>query len=42
MKYGLDIESNSDGDPVNVILKDKVLLVSGVLFAIVFGLLIYL
>ena len=42
MKYGLDIESNSDGDPVNVILKDKILLVSGALFAIVFGLLIYL
>lgn len=42
MKYSLDVEGNSDGDPVSVILKDKVLLVCGTLFAIAFGLLIYL
>ena len=42
MKYSLDVEGNSDGDPVNVILKDKLLLIFGVLFAIAFGLLIYL
>ena len=42
MKYSLDIEKDADGDPVNVILKDKILLVGGVLFIIAFGLLIYL
>lgn len=33
MKYGLDIEGNSDGDPVNVILSVKLLLIGGALFA---------
>jgi hypothetical protein len=42
MKYSLNIEGNSDGDPVSVILKDKVLLLLGAIFAILFGLLLYL
>ena len=42
MKYSLNIEGSSDGDPVSVILKDKVLLLLGAIFAILFGLLLYL
>lgn len=43
MKYSLDIEKgNSDGDPIEVILHDYILLVSGVLFLTAFMLLIYL
>lgn len=42
MKYSLDIEGNSDGDPVNVVLKDKVLILMILLYAIAFGLLLYL
>lgn len=42
MKYSLNIEGNSDGDPVSVILKDKVLILLGAIFTILFGLLLYL
>ena len=42
MKYSADIESNSYGDPVDVILQDKVLLALGVLFGLVMIALIYL
>jgi 4-hydroxybenzoate polyprenyltransferase len=42
MKYSLDIEGNSDGDPVNVVLKDKLLLLLGAVFAILFCLFLYL
>lgn len=42
MKYSLNIEGDSDGDPVNVILTDKLLLLFGALFAAAFLLLIYL
>lgn len=45
MKYSLDIEmdgeNESDGDPVNVLLKDKALLVMGVVFVIIMYMLIY-
>jgi 4-hydroxybenzoate polyprenyltransferase len=41
-KYGLDIEGNSDGDPVDVILHDRVLIVLVTLFICVLGLMIYL
>ena len=42
MKYSADIESNSYGDPVDVVMHDKVLLGLGVLFGLVMVGLIYL
>ena len=42
MKYSADIESNSYGDPVDVVMHDKVLLGLGVLFGLVIVALIYL
>jgi hypothetical protein len=37
-RYSLNIESNeSDGDPMNVILGDKVILVLAIVFVIVLG-----
>ena len=41
MKYSADIESDSYGDPVDVIIHDKVLLVLSGVFAAVMFLLIY-
>lgn len=41
MKYSADIESSSYGDPVDVILQDKVLLLLGALFGLVIVGLIY-
>ncbi|MCI8912577.1 MAG: decaprenyl-phosphate phosphoribosyltransferase [Lawsonibacter sp.] len=41
MKYSADIESSSYGDPVDVILQDKVLLLLGVLFGLMIVGLIY-
>lgn len=34
MKYCMDIEGDSDGDPVNVLLQDKILIVITILYAI--------
>ena len=42
MKYSADIESNSYGDPVDVVMHDKVLLALSVLFALTIIGLIYL
>lgn len=42
MKYSADIESNSYGDPVDVVMHDKVLLGLGALFGLVMVGLIYL
>lgn len=40
MKYSLNVENDSFGDPVDVILNDKVLMILGVMFAIlIFGIL---
>lgn len=42
MRYSMDVESNaSDGDPMNVILKDKALLVLGLLYAILMVIFLY-
>ena len=41
MKYSLNVESESDGDPVEVILDDKVLLCLGTVFACVLGAMVY-
>jgi len=41
MKYSLNIEGESDGDPVEVILDDKVLLLLGAAFAGVLGAMVY-
>lgn len=42
MKYSLDIEGNSDGDPVEVLLHDKVLLVLCVLYLAAMFMILYL
>lgn len=42
MKYSLDIEGESDGDPVEVLLHDKVLLTMSVLYLSVMFLILYL
>ena len=41
MKYSLDVEGQSDGDPVEVLLSDKVLLLMALLLAAVVGFMIY-
>ena len=40
--YSLDIEGNSHGDPIEVILGDKVLLLTGILYAVIMIGLLYL
>ena len=42
MKYSLDIEGESDGDPVEVLLHDKVLLVLCVLYLAIMFLILYI
>lgn len=42
MKYSLDIEGESDGDPVEVLLHDKVLLALCVLYLAVMFMILYL
>ncbi len=42
MKYSLDIENESDGDPVEVLLRDKVLLALCVLYLTVMFMILYL
>lgn len=42
MKYSLTVEGNSDGDPVNVLLKDKILLLFALAFVVMFMCLIYI
>ena len=42
LKYTLDIESGSDGDPVEVLLHDKILLVLCLIFLAVMALILYL
>lgn len=42
MKYSLDIEGSSDGDPIEVIIHDKVLILLGLLYAIIMFLIIYI
>lgn len=41
MRYSLDIEGDSYGDPVDVISKDKILLIGGVIFILICAVLIY-
>lgn len=42
MKYSLDIEGNSDGDPVEVLVHDKVLLALCAVYALAMGAILYL
>jgi len=42
MKYSLNVENESDGDPVEVILADKVLLLLGLLFVGILGAVVYI
>jgi len=41
MKYSLNVESENDGDPVEVILADKILLLLGLVFAGILGVMVY-
>ena len=41
MKYSMNIESDSYGDPVDVIFSDKVLLAIGIIYAIIMFLIMY-
>lgn len=41
MKYSLDIEGQSDGDPVEVLLHDRVLLLLALILGVVIGIMIY-
>ena len=41
MKYSLNVESENDGDPVEVIFADKVLLCLGAAFACILGVMVY-
>ena len=42
MKYSLDLESGSDGDPVEVLLRDKLILAMGLLLGLIIVGIIYL
>lgn len=42
MKYSMNIEGDSDGDPVEVIMKDKVLIVLGLIYMISLFVILYL
>lgn len=42
LKYSMDIEGNSDGDPVEVIVKDKILLALGMVYGIAMLLILYI
>ena len=42
MRYSLDVEGDSDGDPIEVILKDKELIFGVILYILVISMLIYL
>lgn len=42
MKYSLDVEGESDGDPVEVLLRDKLLLLMGLALVLIISLIIYL
>ena len=42
MKYSLDVEGESDGDPVEVLLHDKVLLALCVLYLAIMFMILYL
>ncbi len=41
MKYSLNIEGDSFGDPVDVVLKDKTLVLLSIFYAIIMGIIIY-
>ncbi len=41
MRYSLDIEKNCDGDPINVILHDKILFLIGFIYCLIMLLAIY-
>jgi len=41
MKYSMDIESDSHGDPVDVIIADKFLIIFGLLYAIILFFMVY-
>lgn len=42
MKYSMNIEGNSDGDPVEVIMKDKILILLGLIYVVSLFVILYL
>lgn len=42
MKYSMDVESDSYGDPVDVITSDKMLLILGIIYCLIVTILIYI
>ena len=42
MKYSLNVEGDSDGDPVEVLIHDKILIILCIIYAAVMGLILYL
>lgn len=42
MRYSLDIENDSDGDPIEVIWNDKILICFIILYSVIFFLLLYI
>ena len=42
MRYSMNIEGNSDGDPVEVIMKDKILILLGLIYVISLFVILYL
>jgi len=42
MRYSLDIEGDSTGDPVEVLLHDRLLVILGLILALAVGGMIYL
>ena len=42
MRYSLIVEGSSDGDPVDVILKDKTLLILGAIYVIYMFIILYM
>lgn len=42
MKYSFNIESESDGDPIEVLLHDKILLILCILYLLIMFLILYL
>ena len=41
LKYSLDIEKESDGDPVDVLLGDRILIILLVALAVILGIMLY-
>ncbi len=41
MRYSLDVEGNSDGDPIEVVLHDKMIILFGIIYSIIIFFILY-